>query len=79
MLGKAISLAIRGRKAAALRLLLVDEMKDKRRPVIVLGDLNDSGSRVTAEVITGLVSWRVGQPVWTADHGPVLVSIRFHG
>lgn len=158
VLGKAIALGMRGREAVALRLILVEEMKDNSRPVIVLGDLNDSASSVTTEMITGsfprrglrgvekkgvwdtllynagqletlrasrdihythiheghyecldhifvseefyhqnrrglgvveylrvfndhLVdrkSWRVGQPVWTSDHAPVLASIRFY-
>jgi endonuclease/exonuclease/phosphatase (EEP) superfamily protein YafD len=41
-LGHARSLIIRAAESAAVRCILVDEMRNNSRPVIVLGDLNDS-------------------------------------
>ena len=52
-LGQAVSLAIRGSEAAAVRMCLVEKMKNNRRPVVVLGDLNDSATSVTTDMITG--------------------------
>lgn len=54
VLGKAISLGIRAREAAALRLILHREMGGNERAVLVLGDLNDSSSSVTTEMVTGV-------------------------
>jgi predicted extracellular nuclease len=51
-LGKAKSLIVRAAEAAALRFILIDELKNNQMPVVVLGDLNDTGQSVTTNIIT---------------------------
>ncbi len=51
-LGKAKSLIVRAAEAAALRCILIDELKNNQMPVVVLGDLNDTGQSVTTNIIT---------------------------
>lgn len=57
-IGHAMSLVIRAAESTALRHLLVNEMETMRRPVIVIGDLNDNVHSVTTEIITGTVPWK---------------------
>ena len=57
-IGKARSLIVRASEAAAFRSLLIREMQDTRRPVIVLGDLNDAVDAVTTEIVAGTPPWR---------------------
>ncbi len=57
-LGKAKSLFIRASEATALRFILIDEMKDTKTPVIVLGDLNDSAQSVTSDILAGSAPWK---------------------
>lgn len=52
-LGKARSLVRRAAEAAALRFLLLAEIVDNRRPVVVLGDLNDDVRAVTTDIVMG--------------------------
>jgi endonuclease/exonuclease/phosphatase family metal-dependent hydrolase len=51
-LGKAKSIIVRAAEAAALRCILIDELKNNQMPVVVLGDLNDTGQSVTTNIIT---------------------------
>ena len=57
-LGKARSLIIRAAEAAALRSIIVDELQQNQRSVIVLGDLNDAVQAVTTEMVGGTPPWR---------------------
>jgi len=57
-IGKARSLIVRASEAAAFRSLLVHEMQHTQRPVIVLGDLNDTVHAVTSEIVAGTPPWR---------------------
>ncbi len=52
-IGSALSTIRRTAEAAALRMTLVDELKDTDKPMVVLGDLNDSQLSNTLNVITG--------------------------
>lgn len=52
-LGSARSLIRRAAEAAALRALVVDEIQGNNRPVIVMGDLNDTDRSVTTQMIGG--------------------------
>jgi len=60
--GKARSLIIRAAEAAALRAVLVDELQGNDRPVVVIGDFNDSHFAVTTEIVTGSPPWRFLPP-----------------
>lgn len=51
-LGAAISTIRRTAEAAALRMILTEEMKDNNHPVVVLGDLNDSQHSNTVNILT---------------------------
>lgn len=67
--GKVRSLLIRALEAAALRALLLPVMQGSRRPLIVLGDANDTGAAMTTEVLMGTPPWRqlpfeVKQRIW---------------
>ncbi len=52
-IGSARSLVRRAAEAAALRALILDEVTDTRRPVVVLGDVNDATLAVTTQMIAG--------------------------
>ena len=52
-LGAAIATIRRTAEAAALRMILTEEMKDTDRPVVVLGDLNDAQHSNTLNILTG--------------------------
>lgn len=52
-LGSAKSLLIRTAEATALRQILVDTMRGNTTPVIVMGDINDSVTAVTSEIVSG--------------------------
>ncbi|WP_316364687.1 endonuclease/exonuclease/phosphatase family protein [Candidatus Thiodiazotropha sp. CDECU1] len=52
-LGAAISTIRRTAEAAALRMILTEEMKGNENPVVVLGDLNDSQLSNTLNILTG--------------------------
>jgi len=56
--GHALSLVHRAAEAAALRCLVIDDMRTTHRPSIVLGDLNDTVHSVTTEIITGTQPWK---------------------
>lgn len=59
-LGAALSTIRRTAEAAALRVLLTEEMKGTVTPVIVLGDLNDGGGSNTLNVLTEQPRYLVG-------------------
>ncbi|MCP5058226.1 MAG: endonuclease/exonuclease/phosphatase family protein [bacterium] len=52
-LGAAIATIRRTAEAAAMRMILTEEMKGTDRPVVVLGDLNDSQHSNTLNILTG--------------------------
>ncbi len=52
-LGAAVSTIRRTAEAAALRMVLTEEMKGNENPVVVLGDLNDSQHSNTLNILTG--------------------------
>ena len=52
-LGAARSLVIRAAESAGLRALVVSEIKGNRKPVIVIGDVNDGALAVTTQMISG--------------------------
>lgn len=52
-LGQARSLTVRAAEAAALRHLILEDIKGNSNPVIVIGDLNDIGTAVTSRILSG--------------------------
>ena len=52
-LGSAKSLLMRVAEATALRHILVETMRGNTTPVIVMGDINDSVTAVTSEIVSG--------------------------
>jgi predicted extracellular nuclease len=68
-LGKARSLVRRAAEATAVRCLLLDRLKGTDDPVLILGDINDTGRAVTSEIMAGSPPWRtlphkVKEKVW---------------
>lgn len=57
-IGKAKSLVLRSCEATALRCLMLQTMAGNDDPVIVMGDINDTETAVTSEIITGTPPWR---------------------
>jgi Endonuclease/Exonuclease/phosphatase family len=55
--GQARALIRRAAEATALRMILMDKLRDRKYPVIVLGDLNDSGLAVTTQILSGETPW----------------------
>lgn len=67
--GQARSLIRRAAEATALRFILMDVLRHRRYPVIVLGDVNDSHTAVTTQIVAGQPPWecwpfRQKIPVW---------------
>lgn len=56
--GQARALIRRAAEASAIRQLLVETMLKNNHPVILLGDVNDSGSSVTTRIISGEQPYR---------------------
>ncbi|MBN2695145.1 endonuclease/exonuclease/phosphatase family protein [bacterium] len=56
-LGKAKALLVRASESLALRSIIIDELKNSNKPLILIGDLNDSGDSVTSEIISGTEPW----------------------
>ncbi|MEO0469369.1 MAG: endonuclease/exonuclease/phosphatase family protein [Bacteroidota bacterium] len=52
-IGQARSLIRRAAEATALRALLLEDLQRKNTPVIVMGDVNDSGLAVTTRILSG--------------------------
>ena len=55
--GAARSLILRATEATALRMILMETLQNRQHPVIVLGDVNDSGLSVTTQIVTGQPPW----------------------
>jgi hypothetical protein len=67
--GQARSLIRRAAEATALRFILMEKLRDRRYPVIVLGDVNDSHTSVTTQLVAGQPPWecwpfRKKVPIW---------------
>lgn len=67
--GQARSLIRRAAEAIALRFILMDVLRDRRYPVIVMGDVNDNPTAVTTQLVSGQPPWekwpfRKKVPVW---------------
>ncbi len=60
-IGSALATIRRTAEAAALRVLLTKEMKGNNRPVVVMGDLNDTEHSVTNTLVSGDPSYRLFQ------------------
>ena len=56
--GQCRSLLLRAAEANALRHILMDVLKDRKQPVIVMGDFNDNDSAVTTRIISGQAPYR---------------------
>jgi endonuclease/exonuclease/phosphatase family metal-dependent hydrolase len=52
-LGQARATMVRAAEAAALRHLILEEVRDTRTPVIVLGDLNDTPESASTQIVCG--------------------------
>ena len=57
-IGKAKSLIRRAAEATAVRCLLLERLKGNDDPVVILGDINDTGQAVTSEIMAGSPPWR---------------------
>ena len=67
--GHARSLIRRAAEATALRVLLMEVLRDRHYPVIVMGDVNDNHTAVTTQIVAGTPPWerwpyRKKAPVW---------------
>jgi len=56
--GQARSLILRSCEATALRAILLERLKKKTEPVVLLGDVNDDDLAVTTQIATGEPPWR---------------------
>jgi endonuclease/exonuclease/phosphatase family metal-dependent hydrolase len=67
--GHARSLIRRAAEATALRCILMEVLRDRAYPVIVLGDVNDNHTAITTQIVAGQPPWecwpyRKKAPVW---------------
>jgi predicted extracellular nuclease len=53
--GQVRSLMLRAAEAIALRVMLMEVLQNQNHPVIVMGDMNDSGLAVTSQIVAGEV------------------------
>jgi predicted extracellular nuclease len=60
--GQARSLMLRAAESIALRVLLMQVLQHRDYPVMVLGDMNDGGTSVTSQIISGEVPHRKLEP-----------------
>lgn len=60
--GQARSLMLRTAESIALRVLLMQVLQHRDYPVIVLGDMNDGGTAVTSQIVSGEVPHRKLEP-----------------
>lgn len=51
--GQARALVRRGIEAMALREILMQDLQNRKTPVILMGDVNDTGSAVTSRIVSG--------------------------
>ncbi|MGH7495728.1 MAG: endonuclease/exonuclease/phosphatase family protein [bacterium] len=56
--GQALALVTRATEATALRYILVETMRNNKKPVILMGDINDNVHAVTSEIISGTAPYR---------------------
>ena len=68
-LGAGISTIRRTAEAAAVRVMLTDVMRRSDKPVIVLGDINDSQTSNTANILTGQPTFLLGGSLGGSDAG----------
>jgi endonuclease/exonuclease/phosphatase family metal-dependent hydrolase len=54
-LGQARATIVRAAEAAALRHLILSDLNETRKPVIVLGDLNDTPDAASTQIVRGLM------------------------
>ncbi len=73
-LGYTISTIRRSAEAAALRMFIVDELKNTDIPVVVLGDLNDSQLSNTLNILTGQPTYLVSGIKGGTDDGLYTVA-----
>jgi endonuclease/exonuclease/phosphatase family metal-dependent hydrolase len=69
--GQARSLLLRAAEANALRTILLKSLRNRKTPVIVLGDLNDTHTSVTTQIISGQTPPRH----WPVEHKKKLWDI----
>lgn len=69
--GQARSLLLRAVEANALRTILLQSLENRKTPVIVLGDLNDTHTSVTTQIISGQTPPRH----WPVEHKKKLWDI----
>ena len=67
--GQARSLICRAAETTALRFILMEKLRDRHYPVIVMGDVNDNHTSVTTQLVSGQPPWeswpyRKKVPVW---------------
>jgi endonuclease/exonuclease/phosphatase family metal-dependent hydrolase len=67
--GQARSLIRRAAEATALRFILMDSLRGRRYPVILMGDVNDGHTSVTTQLVAGQPPWECWPyhkkaPVW---------------
>lgn len=55
--GQARALIQRASEACALRMILMETLKNRTHPVLVMGDFNDTGTSVTTKMISGDAPW----------------------
>lgn len=58
-LGYTLSTIRRSAEASALRMLIIEELKDTDRPLVVIGDLNDAQLSNTLNILTGQPNYLV--------------------
>ena len=57
-LGHARAQIMRAAEAAALRMLIVDEIEQSKQPVILIADLNDAVHAITSRIVSGYPPYR---------------------
>ncbi|NEO34052.1 MAG: endonuclease/exonuclease/phosphatase family protein [Symploca sp. SIO3C6] len=55
--GQARALILRAAEATALRMIMLEKLQNRNHPVIVIGDVNDSGLAVTSQILSGEPPW----------------------
>lgn len=55
--GQARALILRAAEATAVRMIVIEKLQNRNHPVIVIGDVNDSGLAVTSQILSGEPPW----------------------
>ncbi|NEO98188.1 MAG: endonuclease/exonuclease/phosphatase family protein [Symploca sp. SIO2E9] len=55
--GQARALILRAAEATALRMIMTKKLQNRNHPVILIGDVNDSGLAVTSQILSGEPPW----------------------